>query len=82
MSQQTEHLEAAVITRVLERHPARVTVPELVQDLAVPVTGGRDELAVERAVLGLAKAKLLESGGDGVVAATPAAVHYGELLEA
>ncbi len=75
-------VEAALLQRVLAFHPTRVTVTELVRDLAGEDAdfGARDE--VERATRELVGAGLLHQGEDGFVTPTRAAVHFGELLGA
>ncbi|HTR76031.1 MAG TPA: hypothetical protein VMH33_12330 [Solirubrobacterales bacterium] len=73
-------VESALLQRVLDLHPTRVTAAELVRDLAGEDAdfGARDE--VERAIRELAGAGLLHRTGDGLVTPTRAAVHFGELL--
>jgi len=73
-------VEAALIQRVLDLHPTRVTADELVRDLAGEDAdfGARDEIA--RAIRELTGAGLLHRGDDGFVTPTRAAVHFGELL--
>ena len=74
-------VESALLQRVLDLHPARVTAAELVRDLAGEDAdfGARD--AVERAIRELTGAGLLHRTEDGLVTPTRAAVHFGELLE-
>lgn len=74
-------VEAALMQRVLDLHPTRVTTDELVRDLAGEDAdfGARDE--IERAVRELTGAGLLHGTDDGFVTPTRAAVHYGELLD-
>jgi hypothetical protein len=73
-------VEAAVMQRVLDLHPTRITLDELVRDLAGEDAGfgARDE--IERAIRELAGAGLLHAGDGDFVSPTRAAVHYGELL--
>jgi hypothetical protein len=73
-------VEAALIQRVLDLHPARVTGDELIRDLAGEDAdfGARD--AIERAIRELTGAGLLHRSDDGFVTPTRAAVHLGELL--
>jgi hypothetical protein len=74
-------VEAALLQRVLDLHPTRMTAAELVRDLAGEDAefGARD--AVERAIRELIGAGLLHRGDDGLVTPTRAALHFGELLE-
>jgi hypothetical protein len=74
-------LEAVLLKRVLDLHPTRITIDELVRDL----TGTDDDFAardaVERAITELGRAGLLHPvGADGFVTPTRAAVRLGELL--
>jgi hypothetical protein len=73
-------VESALLRRVLDLHPTRVTAADLVRDLAGEdaAFGARD--AVERAIRELTGAGLLHRGDDGLVTPTRAAVHFGELL--
>jgi hypothetical protein len=73
-------VESALLQRVLDLHPTRVTADELIRDLAGEEAdfGARD--AVERAIRELTGAGLLHRTEDGFVTPTRAAVHYGELL--
>jgi hypothetical protein len=73
-------LEAVVLQRVLDLHPARITADELARDL----TGAEDNFAardgIERAIDELTRSGLLHPVADGFVAPTRAAVRIGELL--
>jgi len=73
-------LETVVLQRVLDLHPARITVDELVRDL----TGAEDDRAsrdgIERAIDELTRSGLLHPVADGFVAPTRPAVRIGELL--
>ena len=73
-------VEAALLQRVLDLHPTRMTAAELVRDLAGEDAdfGARD--GVERAIRELTGAGLLHRAEDGLVTPTRAAVHFGELL--
>jgi hypothetical protein len=75
-------LESRVFFRVLDFHPTRITVDELIRDL----TGVEDDFAardaIERAVDELARAGLLHPvGDDRFVTPTVATVRVGNLLE-
>ena len=73
-------VESALLLRVLDLHPTRLTVPELVRDLVGEDAdfGARD--GVERAIRELTGAGLLHGGEDGLVTPTRPAVQFGELL--
>jgi hypothetical protein len=73
-------VESALLQRVLDLHPTRVTAAELIRDLAGEDAdfGARD--GVERAVRELTGAGLLHRTADGLVTPTRAALHFGELL--
>ncbi len=73
-------VESALLQRVLDLHPTRVTAEELVRDLAGEDAdfGARD--GVERAIRELTGAGLLHRTDDGLVTPTRAALHFGELL--
>ena len=75
-------VEAALIQRVLDLHPTRVTADELVRDLAGEDADFAARDAVERAIRELTGAGLLHRTDDGFVTPTRAAVHLGELLDA
>jgi hypothetical protein len=66
--------QRVVMTQVLALHPTRLPIPRLVASLCA----GSDEFAegdhLERAILDLTTAGLLDCSG-GVVTATPAAIH-------
>lgn len=73
-------LEAVVLQRVLDLHPARVTVEELARDL----NGIEDDFAardgLERTIDELTRSGLLHPVADGFVTPTRPAVRIGELL--
>lgn len=73
-------IESALLQRVLDLHPIRVTTADLIRDLAGEDAdfGARD--AVERAIRELTGAGLLHRTDEGLVTPTRAAVHFGELL--
>ncbi|HVS98917.1 MAG TPA: hypothetical protein VHE08_00220 [Solirubrobacterales bacterium] len=72
-------LESALLQRVLDLHPTRVTVEELIRDLAGEGAdfGLRD--GIERAIRELAGAGLLHRSDEGFVTPTHAAVHFAAL---
>jgi hypothetical protein len=74
-------VESALLQRLLDLHPTRVTKAELVRDLAGedPDFAARD--AVDRAVRELIGAGLLHRTDDDLITPTRAAIHFGELLE-
>lgn len=74
-------VEAALIQRVLDLHPTRVTSDELVRDMAGEDAdfGARDE--IERAIRELTGVGLLHRTDDDFVTPTRAAIHFGELLD-
>jgi len=73
-------VESALIQRVLDLHPTRMTDAELIRDLAGEDAdfGARD--GVERAIRELTGSGLLHRGEDGLITPTRAAIHFGELL--
>ena len=73
-------IESAVLQRVLDLHPTRVTADELVRDLAGEADfAARD--GIERAIRELTGAGLFHRTDDDFVTPTRAAVHFGELLD-
>lgn len=73
--------DAAVLYRVLDLHPARLTPLELARDLGCKEAAiGGDRETVEAAFDRLASAGLLHRPADGFVTATRAAVHLAELF--
>jgi hypothetical protein len=73
-------MESAVLQRVLDVHPARLTLAELVRELAGEEVdfGTRD--AIERAARDLSGVGLLHLADD-FVTPTRAALRYSELLD-
>ena len=73
-------MESAVLQRVVAVHPARLTMPELIRELAGEEAdfGSRD--AVERAARDLSGVGLVHIADD-FVTPTYAALRYTELLE-
>jgi hypothetical protein len=74
-------VEAALLQRVLALQPTRVTLDELVRDLAGEDADFAARDGVERALRELTGSGLLHRTDDGFVTPTRAAVHYGELLD-
>ena len=77
-----ERIEAVVLGRILELHPALVTMAELLQDLRGGA-GGEGRADVEAATRSLTQAGLLHPVGqeDRFITPTRAAVHLEELRE-
>jgi hypothetical protein len=73
-------VESALLQRVLELHPTRVTGDELVRDLAGEEGDFAARDSVERAIRELTGAGLLHRTDDGFVTPTRAALHFGDLL--
>ena len=73
-------IESAVLQRILDVHPARLTVPELIRELAGEEVdfGTRD--AIERAARDLCGVGLVHLM-DEFVTPTRAALRYAELLD-
>jgi hypothetical protein len=74
-------VESALLQRVLDLHPARMTDAELVRDLAGEDADFAARDAVDRAIRELGGAGLLHRGEDGLITPTRAALHFGELLD-
>jgi hypothetical protein len=75
-------IESAVLQRVLDLHPTRVTTDELVRDLAGEEADFASRDGVERAIRELTGAGLFHRTDDDFVTPTRAAIHFGELLGA
>jgi len=75
-----EGVESAVLRQLLDLHPTRLTIAELMRELGSDREGfaGRD--AVERAVRDLAAVGLLHEGPD-FVTPTRAALRFSELAD-
>ena len=73
-------VESALLQRLLDLHPARMTVDELVRDLAGEDAGFGPRDEVERGIRELTGAGLLHRGEDGLVSPTRAALRFAELL--
>jgi hypothetical protein len=71
--------ESAVLQQVLDFHPARVTLTELVREVGGESPGFAERDAIERAVRDLVGAGLLHNH-DALVTPTRAALRFNELL--
>lgn len=71
--------ESAVLQQVLDLHPVRVTLSELVREIGGESPGFAERDAIERAVRDLVGAGLLHSH-DTFVTPTRAALRFNELL--
>jgi hypothetical protein len=72
--------ESAVLVRVLDLHPAQLTLAELVRDVAGESAAFAERDAVERAVYELAGAGLLHHRGQFVLP-TRAALRFSQLSD-
>jgi len=74
-------IESALLQRILDLHPTRVTAAELIRDLAGEDAdfGARD--GIERAIRELTGAGLLHRTDDELITPTRAALHFGDLLD-
>lgn len=73
-------VESAVLRQLLDLHPARLTVAELMREVGGDRGGFAEHDAVERAVRELAAVGLLHRG-DEFVTPTRAALRFSELLD-
>lgn len=78
--EEDEGVESAVLRRLLDLHPTRLTLAELRRELGDDGGDFSERDAVERAVRDLAAVGLLHRGEE-FVAPTRAALRFGELLE-
>jgi hypothetical protein len=74
-----ETVESAVLSQLLELHPTRLTLAELVRELGGSRGGFAERDAVERAVRDLSAVGLLHEAGD-FVEPTRAALRFSDLL--
>jgi predicted transcriptional regulator with HTH domain len=78
-----ESLESAVLQQLLELHPTRLTLAELVREMGGDSSGGgggfAERDAVERAVRDLSAVGLLHQG-EQFVTPTRAALRFSDLL--
>jgi hypothetical protein len=75
-----ENVEAAVLQQLLDLHPTRLTLAELVREMAGERAGFAERDSVERAVRGLAATGLLHEG-EGFVGPSRAALRFSELQD-
>jgi hypothetical protein len=75
-----ESVESAVLRQLLDLHPTRLTLAELVRELGGDYGGFAERDAVERAVRDLAAVGLLHRGDD-FVEPTRAALRFSDLLD-
>jgi hypothetical protein len=75
-------VESALLQRVLDLHPTRMTDDELVRDLNGEEVDFAARDSVERAIRELIGAGLLHRTDDGLITPTRAALHFGDLLGA
>jgi hypothetical protein len=73
-------LESVLLQRVLDLHPTRVTIDELIVDITGKETDFETRDGIERAIRELTRAGLLHPTDDDFVTPTRAAVRLGELL--
>ena len=73
-------VESAVLRQLLDLHPARLTVAELMREVGGDRGGFAEHDAIERAVRELAAVGLLHRG-DEFVTPTRAALRFSELLD-
>lgn len=72
--------EAAVLLRILDLHPAQLTLAELVRDVGGEGSGFRQRDAIERAARELASAGLLHRQGEFLLP-TRAALRFSQLTD-
>jgi hypothetical protein len=75
-----EVVQAALVRRLLELHPARLTAAELLREMAGEHASFAESDAIERALGDLEGAGLLHRGDD-FVTPSRAALHLSELLD-
>lgn len=75
-----ENVEAAVLEQLLDLHPTRLTLAELIREMAGEHAGFAERDAVERAVRGLTATGLLHEGEE-FVAPSRAALRFSELQD-
>lgn len=75
-----EGVESVVLRQILDLHPTRLTLTELVREIGGNRGGFAESDAIERAVRDLAAVGLLHQG-DEFVTPTRAALRFSELLD-
>lgn len=75
-----ENVEAAVLQQLLDLHPTRLTLAELIREVGGEHAGFAERDAVERAVRQLGATGLLHEGEDFLVP-TRAALRFSELQD-
>jgi hypothetical protein len=75
-----ENVEAAVMQQLLDLHPTRLTLTELIRELAGEHAGFAARDSVERAVRSLTATGLLHEG-EGFVGPSRAALRFSELQD-
>jgi hypothetical protein len=75
-----EGVESAVLRQLLDLHPTRLTLEELLRELGGSRPGFAERDAVERAVRDLGAVGLLHQGEE-FVSPTRAALRFSELLD-
>lgn len=75
-----ESVESAVLRQLLDLHPTRLTLEELLRELSAGRDSFAERDAINRAVRDLAAVGLLHRGED-FVAPTRAALRFSELLD-
>ncbi|HEY6730265.1 MAG TPA: hypothetical protein VI039_04485 [Solirubrobacterales bacterium] len=75
-----QNVESVVLRQLLELHPMRLTITELVRELGSNSGGFAERDAIERAVRDLAAAGLLHQGEE-FAEPTRAALRFSELLD-
>lgn len=75
-----EGVESVVLRQLLDLHPTRLTLNELVREMGGHRGGFAERDAIERAVRDLAAVGLLHQG-DGFVTPTRAALRFNELID-
>lgn len=78
--EEDDEVEAAVIAQLIDLHPTRLTLTELVRELAGERPAFAERDAIERAVRDLAAAGLVHRG-DEFVEPTRAALRLSRLLD-
>lgn len=75
-----ESVESAVLRQLLDLHPTRLTLEELLREVSGSRAGFAEHDAIERAVRDLAAVGLLHQGEE-FIAPTRAALRFNELQE-